>query len=135
MPRGVRDALKRVTKALPNGAAAVTTDAIDLEKGANGDHVAGCELLIEAPALTVGELANAATVKYDVVTSDNADLSAPTVVAKEVLTQTGADGAGAAASSVRFAFPTNVKRYVGVKATNSGAGNQSGKSVVASLVF
>jgi hypothetical protein len=132
---GLKDASKSVSKALPSGASAITTDSIDLEKGSAGDFVAPCELLIEAPAVTTAMLGDAATIKYDVIHSDNADLSSPVTLAATVLTQTGAGGAGAAAASCRFRPPTNVKRYVGAKATKSAAGDASTKSVVVSLVF
>lgn len=125
----------KVTKALPSGASSVTTDAIDLGHGTNGDHLAQCELLIEAPALVVGDLANDATMKYDVVESASSDLSSPTVIAKEVIVQTGAGGAGAASASQRYRFASTVKRYVGVKATNSASGDASDKSMTISLVF
>lgn len=131
----MKDTGLQVTKALPNGAASVTTDAIDLGHGANGQFLAQCELLIEAPALVVGDLADAATMKFDIVQSANSDLSSPTVVAKEVLVQTGAGGVGAAAAAARFRPATNSARYVGVKATNSGVGDASDKSVTVSLVF
>lgn len=124
----VRDANLKVTKALPNGAANVTSTGIPLDESARGDFVAECEALLTAPALTTGELADAATMKYDLITSDNADLSAGTTLVAAAITQTGAGGAGAAAATYRFTPPTNVKKYLGFKATNSGAGNASGKS-------
>lgn len=123
----------RQTKALPNGAANITTDAIDLETSARGDFVVTADLLIEAPVLTTAELPNTETMTYDVVMSDNADLSSPTTLYAGVLVQTGTGGAGAAAAEQRVGLPTDVKRYIGVKATNSGSGNASSKSVIASL--
>lgn len=132
---GFTDGYLTKTKAMPSGASAVTTDAIDLGEGANGTHVTPCELLISAPAVTVGMLANAATIIYDVVTSANSDLSSPTVVAKEVLLQTGAGGVGAAAATKRFRFTTDVQRYVGVRATKSATGDASSVSMTISLLF
>jgi hypothetical protein len=131
----VKDALQKVTKALPNGAASVTSDALDTQNSTRGNFQARCELLISAPALVVGDLGDGATMKYDVVESANADLSSPTVVAKEVLVQTGAGGAGAAAATARYRIKSDTKRYVGVKATNSAAGDASDKSLTAELVF
>lgn len=129
------DAALKVTKALPNGAASVTSDFIDLGNSSNGEFVAHCELLIELPAQVTGVLGDAATIKCDVLTSDSADGSNPTTIAATVLTQTGAGGAGAAAISARFRLPTNCARYVGVKATKSAAGNASGTSMSVSLKF
>lgn len=135
MPFLLKDNLLKVTKALPNGAADVTTDAIDLGHGAAGDFVAGAELLITAPALVVGDLANAATMKYDIIHSDNADLSSPSTLVTAAITQTGAGGVGAAAATYYWHPPIDVKRYIGVKATNSGAGDASDKSFTAELVL
>src|SRR5439155_12197027 len=91
----IRDAQHKVTRALPNGAANVTSTSIDLGNSPNGDYVAESELLISAPILTTAELPDAATMTYDVVMSVNSDLSAPTILAPGVLKQTGAAGAGA----------------------------------------
>lgn len=124
-----------LTKALPNGAAAVTTDAFDLGHGTRGDFVANCELEVQAPALVVGDLANTETMTYDVIESANADLSSPTTIASGLIVQTGAGGAGAAAASARFKFPDGVARYVGVVATNSASGDASDKSLTARLLF
>lgn len=124
-----------VTKALPNGAATVATDGIDLKNSANGDFLANCELHIEAPALVVGDLANGETMTYDIYHDTASDFSSETLLADNVISQVGADGAGAAAAEARYRFPVDVKRYVRVKATNSGAGDASDKSVTASLKF
>lgn len=115
--------------ALPNGAASVTSAAIDFMNSANGDLKADVELLISAPLLVVGDLANADTMTYDIVHSVNADLSSPATLLDNVITQTGAGGVGAAAATATVRLPHDVRRYVGVKATNSGAGDASDKSV------
>lgn len=131
----VTDYSLRTTKAMPTGASAVTTDSIDLGHGTAGANLADFECLIEAPALTTGMLGDAATVKYDAVTSASSDLSTPTIVALTILTQTGAGGAGAAAASQRFRLPTNCQRYIGVRATKSAAGDASSVSMTLSLKF
>lgn len=129
------DAALVKTKALPNGAADVTSDAIDLMNSANGDFQANVELVVAAPALVVGDLADAATMTYDIVHSVNSDLSSPATLLDNVITQTGAGGAGAAAATATVRLPHNVRRYVGVKATNSGAGDASDKSVTLTAKF
>jgi hypothetical protein len=131
----IRDALLTATKALPNGAATIYTDGIDLGHGANGDHLATCELYIEAPALVVGDLANGETVKYSIQHDTGSAFGSATSVEDDVLTQTGAGGAGAVAATKRFRLPVDVKRYVRVKAVNSGAGDASDKSVTVSLLM
>jgi hypothetical protein len=132
----LRDNTLKTTRALPSGASSVTQAAgFDVGNSSRGDLLANAELLISAPALAVGQLANGSTMKYDVVMSVNSDLSSPTIIAKEVLVQTGAGGAGAAAATARFRLPTNCARYVGVKATNSAAADASAASLTSELLF
>lgn len=126
---GIRDAKLKVTKALPNGAASVTSDGIDLESGSKGDFVAQVEFLLSAPALTTGELGDAATMTYILEHDSASDFSSVATLQDRLLVQTGAGGAGATAATKRFKLPTDVKRYVRIKATNSAAGNASGKSL------
>lgn len=128
MSLNLKDAKLKKNKALPNGAAATTTDAIDLGHGSGGELVADVEFVINAPALGATPLPDGKTMIYAVVESDNADLSSPTVVYDRVLVQTGAGGAGAVAASKRFRLPTTVKRYIGVRATGSAAGDASASS-------
>lgn len=129
------DAALVKTRALPNGAASVTSDGIDLMNSANGDFKADCELIVNAPALVVGDLADAATMTYDIVHSVNSDMSSPATLLDNVITQTGAGGAGAAAAELNVRLPSDVRRYVAVKATNSGAGDASDKSVTITPKF
>ena len=75
----LRDALLKMTKALSNGAGSTTTNALPTGKGSAMSNAPGfIEFLATAPALTTGALPSAATMTYDVVVSDNADLSSPT---------------------------------------------------------
>lgn len=131
---GVRDAALKVTKALPNGAANVTSDAIDLGKTSAGDFVANVEFLLSAPALTTAQQPDAKTMIYDVLVSDNADMSVPTTLIAGAITQTGAGGAGAAAATYKFKLPTNTKRYLAIKATGSAVGDSSAKSLTLELL-
>lgn len=129
------DAALKVTRALPNGAANVTSGFLPLGNSANGDFLANGELLIELPAQVTGVLGDATTIICDVLTSDSADGSNPVTVAKAVLTQTGAGGAGAAAVSARFRPTSDTKSYIGVKATKSATGDASGTNMTVSLRF
>lgn len=132
----VADALLRQTKALPNGAASATTDGFDLELTTRGS-LTGMkpELYIEAPALTTAEQPDGKTTIYSVEHADDAAFSGVAVLYSAVLTQTGAGGAGSAAATRRLPLPTDVKRYVRVKATGSTTGNNSTKSMTTSLLF
>lgn len=116
----VKDDAVKNTRALP-AAASSTVDgaAIDLGHGSKGDFLANSEFKLEAPAVTVGMLPNTKTFTYSIIHSDNADLSAPTVLMPSVIVQTGAAGAGAAAADYTCRLPVDVKRYVGVRITSS----------------
>ncbi len=134
-PQELRDAALSITRALPNGAAATTTTAVDLGHGANGLALANVEFLISAPALGATPLPNTKTMTYAVVHSDNADLSSPVVLYDAVLVQTGAGGVGDVAKTARFRVPSNCKRYIGVRATGSAAGDASGSSFTLEPLF
>lgn len=131
----LHDANLAVTGALPNGATSTNTTAIQTHNGTAGDFTAPCELYISAPALTTGRLPDSETMVYDVIKSANSDLSSPTVIADNVITQTGAGGAGAAAAETRVKLPSNVGEYVGVRATASSTVNASAVSMSAKLEF
>jgi hypothetical protein len=131
----VTDAELRVSRALPTGASAVTATGIDLGHGTTGRNVADFELLLTAPALAVGQLANTSTMTYAIVTSANSDMSSPTVINSAALVQTGAGGVGAAGNTLRFRLPTNCQRYVSVRATNSAAADASAASYTLELKF
>lgn len=129
------DASVKKTRALPNGAATVAADGFDLGHGSRGDHVADVELQIEAPALVVGDLADAATMTYDVYHDTASDFGSEALLMDNVITQTGAGGAGAAAQTKAVRLPVDVNRYVRVKVTNSGAGDASDKTATIRLLF
>lgn len=134
MNPSLKDAHLIHSVALPNGAAAVTTTGFPI--GVAGyDFNAETELLIEAPALVVGDLANGATMTYEIQQATDAAFTSPTSVYGICLTQTGAGGAGAAAATKRVRLPTDVQAYVRLKTTNSGAGDASDKSAKLSLLF
>lgn len=128
------DASLQVTKALPNGAAATTSDAIDLGN-ASGDFHADVELLIQVPALGATPMPDAKTMKFQVLGSDQSNLGSPVILADQILILTGAGGAGCAAGEARWKPPSNAPRYIGVKATGSASGDASGSSFTAKLVF
>lgn len=125
----LRDALLKITRALPEDDSAVTSDAIDTGKSTTqGRQLANVDFLLSAPALTTAQLGDAATMTYKAIHSDNADLSEASDLYPSLIIQTGADGAGAAAATKRFRLPTDAKRYVGFVATNSADVDASGAS-------
>ncbi|HUS46150.1 MAG TPA: hypothetical protein VM219_09005 [Phycisphaerae bacterium] len=132
MAREIRDTLLKDTKALPETAETVYTDGIDL--GA-GEKVAGMDLLISAPALAVGELGDGETVTYEVQTDSDSLFLYPTDIIPSALVQTGADGAGAAAATRRFALPTDAEQYVRVAVTADADKDASAKSVTLEVLL
>jgi hypothetical protein len=51
-----------------------------------------------------------------------------TVLYLDLITQTGAGGAGAAGATKRFKLPSDALRIIGFRAVNSAAGNASAAS-------
>lgn len=129
----IKDAALKVTKALPNGAATIYSDGIDLESGASG-NLLGIEVLLTAPALATADLGDAATMTYTLQMDSDVAFGSATDVYGVVLTQTGAGGAGAAAATKRIALPSNCERYIRVKAVNSAAGDASDKSLTLEVI-
>lgn len=129
-----KDLALQVTKALPGSATTIYTGGIDLGISEHGNVPRGTELLIEAPALATADLGDGATMKYFVQCDADSAFGSAQDISGIVLTQTGADGAGAAATTARFAIPTTCERYVRVGATNSASGDASDKSVTVTLI-
>lgn len=140
MRPNLSDAALNVSGALPNGAT-TSTVVFDTATSNRADQSGRMEYEIQAPALTTGQLADAATMTYAVLMSANADGSSPVLIYDKVLVQTGAGGVGAAANSARFRLPyqpggANANlRYLVIRATNSGAGNASPVNMTLALFF
>lgn len=135
MSFNLKDAAVKQTKALPNGAASTTSDAIDLGHSTAGDFVADVEFKVSAPALGATPMPDAKTMKYSIVHSHNSDLSSPATLMTDIIVQTGAGGVGCAAADVTVRLPVDVRRYIGVKATGSGSGDASASSVTIEGLF
>lgn len=132
----LKDTALKVTKALPAGAASATSNAIDLQNTARGSFVANAELLLTYPSLTLTQLPNTKTMTYDIVESDNSDLSSPTVIAPGIVVQTGATGTDpCVGGTFRYRPRTGTKRYVGCKATGVATADGSASSMTLELVF
>lgn len=131
----MRDAALELSRALPNGAATVTTTAGIQIKGATTDEFsAPMEFEIDAPSIATGLLADAATMKYSIVHATDPAMSDAAVLAADVLVQTGAGGAGAAAVKTRWRAPSNSRAFIGLRAVNSGAGNASTRTAYLRLL-
>jgi hypothetical protein len=130
----VRDALvSPAAFALPSSAGSTQSASIDTGN-VDGEFLAKVELLITAPALTVTQLPNSATVTYSI--EHSADNSSWSTLQASVLVQTGAGGAGAAAATARYRPPTNVKRYIRLKATTATSpGDCSGVNGQLDMLF
>lgn len=135
MNPSVKDYLLTSTVVLPVGAVTTTGTAIDLGQTTRGQHLAQCELLIEAPALTVGALPDTKTITYDIISSASSNMSSPTVLVAGLIVQTGAGGVGAAAATARYRPATNVAQYVAIRATGVATVSAASFSTTAALVF
>lgn len=120
LPR-VRDLVLFKTISLPNGAATVTSAAIDL--GADR-HLAEAEILAQAPALSAALLPDTQTITYTV---EFAAASGFGSVLRSVPlgVQTGASSAGAVADEYRTGIESTAPRYVRLKAVKTGAADAS----------
>lgn len=131
----VQDKLLIQTAALSNGAGATQITGFDLGHNAArlGRNLADFELKIDAPALTTTLLPDAETMTYSIEHATDAAFTSPVVLHANVLQQLGAGGAGAAAASKRVRLPTDVLRFVRVKATKTGTGNASTVSMTVAM--
>lgn len=129
----LKDALNKITRALPASTTAVTSaSAIDTGKSTSLGHQGGeFEFLLSAPAVTQAQLPDTKTFTYDIIHSDNADLSSPSTLIEDCIVQTGSTGA--AANSYRFRLPSSAKRYIGFKVTPSGSGTGDASAATATL--
>jgi hypothetical protein len=133
----VRDAALKLTRALPNGAATVyASPGIDLGKvTSQGSNPGEIEFLLSAPAMNTTQMPDAKTMKYSILL-DTVDPIDGSSVAEhtDILTQTGAGGAGCAAASVRFRIRSDANRIVGFKIAGSASGDASGVSATLELL-
>lgn len=133
----MKDALKKVTRALPAAASStVNSTGIDLEEGTRGDFLADCEVLVSAPALNTTILPDTKTMTYSIQHDTDSAFGTAVTIANALITQTGAGGVGAAATTARFRLPTNVKQFIRLQIT-SGAltTDASATSATMELVF
>lgn len=131
----MRDAALRVAMPLGEDDSEVQSDPIDLGLTSRSDFVAHCEVLVTAPALATGELGDTNTMTYAIEHSDTEDFALHEVLFPQVLVQTGAGGAGAAAATKRVRLPSNVKRYIRLTALNSANLDASAKAATLALLF
>lgn len=133
MPLQMRDELLTKITALPNGATGVNGGSIDLHV-ISGDFWSQLEAIAEIAALTTTQLGDTQTITYKIEHSDD-NASFSTLFAS-IAVQTGAGGAGAAGTGLlRFKLPANVKRYIRLVATKTGASNASTANMNFYLVF
>jgi|GEM_PF-6338732 len=106
MRPNLSDAALNVSGALPNGAT-TSTVVFDTATSNRADQSGRMEYEIQAPALTTGQLADAATMTYAVLMSANADGSSPVLIYDKVLVQTGAGGVGQRPIALDSVCPTS----------------------------
>ena len=129
------DASLKKTTALSADAAATNSAGIDLLHSTKGIVPGDMELLITAPAMAVGELANTETLTYALIHDTDSAFGSPVVLLDNLIVQTGAGGAGAAAATKQIRLPSNTNRYIRVRVTATEDKDKSAKSFVSQLVF
>lgn len=134
-PKNVQDAQLILTTALPDGSTGTSSAGIDLGHGTNGDFLADVEFLLTAPALTTTEQPDDKTLIYKVEHDTDSAFGTVATLISNLLTQTGAGAAGAAAATARFRVPTTVNRYIRVTATGSASGDSTTKSFIVAPQF
>jgi len=114
----VQDKLLTSVVALPDGAASTYSadfDQAGAVQSGKQRFTALCELHVSIPALSTVQLPDTKTITFAVCAGASA--APTTVIADAILVLTGAGGVGCAAAVVRFRLPTDVARYVRIKAT------------------
>lgn len=131
----LKDVLEKGTKTLPPSTSAVALAAfLDTRKvTSSGNQLANVEFKLSAPLVTTAQLPDTKTFTYDILHSDNADGSSSSILMQDVIVQTGAGGAGAAAATLRFKIPSDAKRYIGFNVTPSGSGTGDASAASATL--
>lgn len=135
MSHQIKDAQLEVALTLPNGAATTNSAGLDLGNSDRGHFIGEVELVISAPALTTGQLGDGQTITYSVRHGAASDFSGDAELLGGLIVQTGAGGAGAAAAEKRIRLPSNVARYLRVRAVKTGASNASTAEASAALLF
>ncbi len=119
----IRDAELEEIIAMPTADGTVSTAGIDLGAVLSADDYLAdaSELMIVAPALNTTMLPDADTATYKLEMDDDVAFgSAVDVYGSDVLVQTGAGAAGAAAATKRVRLPSDGKRYVRLTCTLAG---------------
>jgi hypothetical protein len=129
-----QDALLTLTLAGP-AAASTTVKSTGLDTGETtrlATQAGNWEFLLTAPAMSAAVLPNGTTMTYAIIAADDVNLSVNPTTLATIITQTGAGGTGAPATSARYRLPTVSQRYVGFAMT-SGAGTTTAAGVSATL--
>ena len=132
MAHQVKDVNVKATGALPAGALTSYSTGIDLGLG---DVLADFEVKISAPALAVGQLANASTAKYSLEMDTDSAFGSPTTLYGDLITQTGANGVGAAAATATVKVPVDVEPYIRLKMVKTGAESAAAAEGTLELLF
>jgi hypothetical protein len=118
--------------ALPEDDGTSYSSTIDLGNIDMADE--NVELLVTVPNLTVTHLPNADTLTVAICAGAATDPTA--VIADSIVVYTGAGGAGATGSTVRFKLPSTCPRYVRARfIAAGGTGDMSAVDAVVGLRF
>lgn len=132
----VRDASFKVSVGMPATNSTITSAAIDTKKiDAGAMQLGNTELLVTAPGVSDGGLPNAAKYTYNVIHSDNADLSGAATLIGSVIVQTGIEDLGAPGSTKRVGLPSSASRYLGLQIVGSVDNDTEAVTATLELLF
>jgi len=130
MGYGTGDAMLVQSATLPSAEGASATPALDI--GPNGATL-DADFRLRAEALATDELAVSDTVIYSVESAEDEAFSSPRIAIPEIAHQIG-DG-GANAIDKRFRLPSTAGQFVRIKATKTGDGDASNKTMTLDMLF
>jgi len=131
MGYGLRDAQLSKATALPASAGASDGASIDV----GGSRLAGCDVLLTAPALSAEQLPVGATATYSIETSDTPGFETKRALIGSAIVQTG-DGNVVSPSTFRMRLPRDCQRYIrATVVTGNGALDCSGATMVLELLM
>ena len=119
---------------LPVGSTTTVSTSVDTGNSPTGDFVADVEFDISVPELTATEIPDGEMISYDLIVSNNSDLSSPTLLYPGLIVQFGAAGVGAEAASYRARLPNAIPRYIGLQATGTANVSAAGFSATIATV-
>jgi hypothetical protein len=132
--QNLEDSSVNVSATLPTGTASANTGSIRLASS-SGVNLTNVDYSAELPAQLTAGLPDGVKLTVDIKYSANADLSSPATLYPGFIVQTGAGGAGAAATSKKFRIPSDISGYLFASVTGSASTNAATGSLALKAKF